>query len=107
RRMQEIQRMTSRERPRRLVRTYRALIRVTEHVVTEARTVVTRTERVRGLDPGARGAAEALRAAIAHHCTLADRVLSQTRRRVLPGPPGPTPDKPHSIFQPPPDLITP
>jgi transposase, IS5 family len=105
RRMQEIQRMTSRERPRRLVRTYRALIKVTEQVVTEARAVVTRTERVRGLDPGARGSVDALRAAIAQHCTLADRVLSQTRRRVVHGEQVPTEDKLYSIFEPHTDLI--
>lgn len=105
RRMQEIQRMTSRERPRRLVRTYRALITVTEQVVTEARAVVTRTERVRGLDPRARVSGDALRAAIAHHCTLADRVINQTRRRVLHGEQVPTEGKLYSIFEPHTDLI--
>jgi transposase, IS5 family len=60
---------------------------------------------VRGLDPRARESVEALRAAIVHHCTLADRVLSQTRRRVLHGEQVPTDDKLYSVFEPHTDLI--
>jgi transposase, IS5 family len=99
RRMQEIQRMTARERHRRQVRTYRALITVTEHVVAEARAVVTRTVRVRGLDPLTHVKVDALRSEIARHCELGDRVISQTRRRVLHGEQVPTADKLYSIFE--------
>src|SRR3989441_1520920 len=105
RRMQEIQRMTARERHRQQVRTYRALIRVTEHVVTEARAVVNRTVRVRGLDPITHVAIDALRSDIARHCELGDRVISQTRRRVLHGEQGPTEEKLYSIFETHTDLI--
>ena len=105
RRMQEIQRMTARERHRRQVRTYRALIRVTEHVVTEARAVVTRTARVRGLDPLTHVTVDALRTEIVRHCALGDRVISQTRRRVLHGEQVPTGDKLYSIFETHTDLI--
>ena len=103
--MQEIQRMTARERHRRQVRTYRALITVAEHVVTEARAVVTRTVRVRGLDPLTHVKIDALRSEIARHCELADRVISQTRRRVLQGEQVPTAEKLYSIFETHTDLI--
>jgi transposase, IS5 family len=105
RRMQEIQRMTARERHRRQVRTYRALIRVTEEVVTEARAVVKRTARVRGLDPITHATIDALRSEIARHCALGERVISQTRRRVLDGEQVPTGDKLYSIFETHTDLI--
>jgi transposase, IS5 family len=105
RRMQEIQRMTARERHRRQVRTYRALIKVTEHVLTEARAVVNRTAHVRGLDPLTHVTIDALRREIARHCELGDRVLSQTRRRVLHGEQVPTGDKLYSIFETHTDLI--
>jgi IS5 family transposase len=105
RRMQEIQRMTATARRRRQVRTYRALIRVTEHVIAEARTVVTRTARVRGLDLMTQVAVDALRAAIAQHGELGTRVVSQARRRVLHGEQVPTEEKLYSIFETHTDLI--
>src|SRR2546425_2290996 len=105
RRMQEIQRMTARERHRRQGRTYRAVIRITEQVVNEARAVVNRTVRVRGLDPITHVTIDALRSEIARHCELGDRVISQTRRRVLHGEQGPTEEKLYSIFETHTDLI--
>jgi len=105
RRMQEIQRMTTRERHRRQVRTYRALIRVTEQVLTEARAVVKRTACVRGLDAVTHVTVDALRSEIARHCALGDRVISQTRRRVLDGQQVPTGEKLYSIFETHTDLI--
>ena len=105
RRMQEIQRMTTRERHRRQVRTYRALIRVTEQVLTEAQAVVKRTACVRGLDALTHVTVDALRSEIARHCELGDRVISQTRRRVLDGEQVPTGEKLYSIFETHTDLI--
>jgi transposase, IS5 family len=105
RRMQEIQRMTARERHRQQVRTYRALIRVTEHVVTEARAVVQRTAHVRGLDLITQVAVDALRGEIARHCELGTRVVSQASRRVLHGEQVPTEEKLYSIFETHTDLI--
>jgi IS5 family transposase len=105
RRMQEIQRMTAGARHRRQVRTYRALITVTEHVVTEARTVVNRTGRVRLLDPLTHVTVDAVRGEIARHSELGDRVISQTRRRVLHGEQVPTAEKLYSIFETHTDLI--
>src|SRR6059036_2932318 len=103
--MQEIQRMTARERHRQQVRTYRALIRVTEQVVTEARAVVQRTVRVRGLDLSTQVAIDALRSDIARHCELGTRVISQASRRVLHGEQVPTEEKLYSIFETHTDLI--
>jgi transposase, IS5 family len=105
RRMQEIQRMTAKERHRQQVRTYRALIRVAEQVITEAQAVVERTVRVRGLDPLTGIAVDALRAEITRHCELGTRVVSQASRRVLHGEQVPLEDKLYSIFEPHTDLI--
>ncbi len=104
RRMQEIQRMTAKERHRQQVPTYRALIEVAEHVVTDARAVVARTQRrVRNLTTGL--AVEAMRREITRHCELGDRVISQARRRVLQGEQVPTEEKIYSIFETHTDLI--
>ncbi len=105
RRMQEIQRMTAKQRHRQQVRKYRALIRITEHVLAEARAVVKRTARLRGLDPMMHATIDALRSEITRHCELGDRVISQTRRRVLHGEQVPTGEKLYSIFETHTDLI--
>jgi transposase, IS5 family len=105
RRMQEIQRMTARERPRQQVRKYRALISVAEQVVTEARAVVQRPGRVRGLDLITQAAIDALRSEITRHCELGTRVISQASRRVLHGEQVPTDEKLYSIFETHTDLI--
>ena len=105
RRMQEIQRMTSTERHRRQVRTYRALLTVTEKVITDARAVVTRIAPVRGLDPMVGATVDAIRQEITRHCDLATRVVSQTTRRVLHGAQVPPDEKVYSIFETHTDLI--
>lgn len=104
RRMHEIQRMTARARHTQQVPTYRALIRVAEQVVTAARAVVMRPRRPAG-DLLTRVAIEAKQQEITRHCDLADRVISQTRRRVLHGEQVPTEDKIYSIFETHTDLI--
>jgi IS5 family transposase len=105
RRMQEIQRMTPRERHRRQVRTYRRLMTVTENVIAAGREVVTRTARVRGLTPMAGATVDALRAEITRHCELGSRVVSQTTRRVLQNEQVPVDEKVYSIFETHTDLI--
>jgi transposase, IS5 family len=105
RRMQEIQRMTARQRPRHQVRTYRALIKIADQVITDARAVITRTVRVRCVDPMTGVAVDTLREEIARHCELGTRVVSQTTRRVLQGEQVPTDEKVYSIFEPHTDLI--
>ena len=105
RRMQEIQRMTARQRPRHQVRTYRALITIADQVIMDARAVITRTVRVRGVDPMTGVAVDTLREEIARQCELGTRVISQATRRVLQGEQVPTSEKLYSIFEPHTDLI--
>ena len=105
RRMQEIQRMTARARPRQQVRKYRALIKIADQVITDARAVLTRTVRVRGVNAMTGVAVDTLRQEIARYCELGTRVVSQATRRVLQGQQVPTEEKLYSIFEPHTDLI--
>jgi transposase, IS5 family len=105
RRMQEIQRMTSKERPAQLVPIYRELIRTSEQVVGNARQVLKKTERLRSIDPMIELAINALRRQIDHYCGLGDRVIDQSRRRVLEGEQVPNEEKIFSIFETHTDLI--
>jgi IS5 family transposase len=105
RRMQEIQRMTSKERQERQTKKYRELIGVTEEVVNSARKVVEQTSKARGKDLVAEMAICELRKEINHYCQLGDRVISQARRRVLEGEQVPNAENIYSIFEPPTDLI--
>ena len=105
RRMQEIQRMTPKERQRRLVPKYRELIRTTEQVVGNAREVLKKTERVSSIDLMTEIAIKALRKEIDHYCGLGDRVINQARRRVLDGQQVPNDEKIFSIFEVHTDLI--
>lgn len=83
RRMQEIQRMTPKERHRRLVTKYRKLINTTEQVIGNAREVLIKTERVRSIDLMTEIAIKAVRKQIDHYCDLGDHVVDQARRRVI------------------------
>jgi len=105
RRMQEIQRMTPKERQRRLVPKYRELIRTTGHVVGNARELLKKTERVSSIDLMTDIAIKALRKEIAHYCGLGDRVIDQARRRVLDGEQVSNEEKIFSIFEVHTDLI--
>lgn len=104
RRMQEIQRMTAKQRHTQQVPTYRALIGLAEQVVTDARLVVARTQGPAG-DILTRVAVDAIQREITRHCELGDRVIGQTRRRVLLGEQVPTDEKVYSIFETHTDLI--
>jgi transposase, IS5 family len=103
RRMQEIQRMTSKERGRRQVGKYRQLIGITEQVVAEARGML--QKKVRGVDWLTEITIQSLRREIQHYVGLADRVINQSRRRVLEGQPVANAQKVFSIFEPHTDLI--
>jgi IS5 family transposase len=105
RRMQEIQRMTPKERHQRLIRKYRELIRITEQVVGNAREVLKKTERVSSIDLMTEIAIKALRKQIDHYRGLGDRVIDQARRRVLDGEQVPNEEKIFSIFETHTDLI--
>jgi IS5 family transposase len=105
RRMQEIQRMTSKERHEQLVPKYRELIRTTERVIGNAREVLKKTERVRSIDLMTEIAIKTLRNRIDHYCGLGTRVIGQARRRVLDGEQVPNEEKIFSIFETHTDLI--
>ena len=105
RRMYEIQRMTTRQRHEQQTGTYRVLIGIAEEVVGNARVSLEKTGKMRGKDMFAGMAIEELRRQIEHFCGLGDRVIDQTRRRVLDGEQVPTGEKVYSIFEPHTDLI--
>jgi IS5 family transposase len=105
RRMQELSRMTPAQRARQQTRKYRDLLGVTAGVVATARAAVATAHAASPREPIAAGLVTGLGQAIEHVCGLADRVIAQTRRRVLEGEPVPVHDKVFSIFEPHTDLI--
>jgi IS5 family transposase len=105
RRMQAIQRMTARQRQQQQTPKYRQLIGITEQVVRNARHVTAAALRVRRVEAVTRAAIEGICKEIRSYCGLADRVLDQTRRRVLQGETVPADQKVYSIFEPHTDLI--
>ena len=102
RRMQEIQRMTARQRQDRQKETYRSLIGNAEEVVESARAVLQKTSTARDK---ADIAIANTRKEIAHYCDLGSRVIDQARRRVLEGAQVANAEKIYSIFEPHTDLI--
>jgi IS5 family transposase len=105
RRHQQIQRMTSQQRQTRLIRKYRELIEITAEVVHSARTVLEKTKDARARDVLQQALLRELRQETSHYCQLGDRVLDQTRRRVLEGEKVPNQEKLFSIFESHTDLI--
>ncbi len=105
RRMQEIERMTARQRHDRQRGKYRDLIRVTEQVVRNARRVLEKTQDPCALDPMDDIVIGELRRKIDHYGELGDRVIDQARRRVLEGAQVPNDEKIYSIFETHTDLI--
>jgi len=105
RRMQEIQRMTTRQRQEQQTATYRELIGIAEEVIESARAALRQTRKARGKDMITDLAIAETRKEIEHFCGLGDRVIDQSRRRVLNGEQVPTVEKLYSIFEPHTDLI--
>jgi IS5 family transposase len=105
RRMQEIQRMTPRQRQEHQTGRYRELIGIAEEVVESARTALRQTRKARGKDMITDLAIAETRKEIEHFCGLGARVINQSRRRVLNGEQVPTGEKLYSIFEPHTDLI--
>lgn len=105
RRMQEIQRLTPKERHDQQVPKYRELIGITQQVVQNAREVLEKTPEAGGQDLRDDLAIHALRKQIEHYSELGDRVIDQARRRVLQGEQVPTEEKIYSIFEDHTDLI--
>jgi IS5 family transposase len=100
RRMLRLQRMTPAERERYQVSTYRELITTTEQVLQNARVAVDATKQSCGKTPHDVLVIEALRKQITDLCPLGDRVVHQTRRRVIDGEQVPAGEKIYSIFEP-------
>jgi len=105
RRMQEIQRMTARQRHDQQQDKYRQLIAITHQVVHNARGVLEKTKDQCGLDLMDDLVIRELRRKIDHYCQLGARVIDQSRRRVLQGEQVPTEQKIYSIFETHTDLI--
>jgi IS5 family transposase len=105
RRMQEIQRMTARQRQDHQAGTYRELIGIAEEVVESAGTALRQTRKAHGRDMIAELAIAETRREIERFCDLGARVIDQSRRRVLNGEQVPTAEKIYSIFEPHTDLI--
>ncbi len=105
RRMQALERMSVRERHEQQLPKYRELIRITEQVVQNARQVVEQAKGAGGIDVAAGLAIDQLRTQIISYCDLGDRVIHQTRRRVIDGEQVPPEEKVYSIFETHTDLI--
>ena len=105
RRMQEIQRMTARQRHTQQKGKYRHLIGITQQVVHNARGVLEKTKDQCAVDPMDDIIIGELRRKIDHYCRLGARVIGQSRRRVLEGEQVATEEKIYSIFETHTDLI--
>jgi transposase, IS5 family len=81
RRMQEIQRMTSRQRQDHQTGTYRELIGIAEEVIESARTALRRTGKARGKDMITDLAIAETRKEIEHFCALGARVTDLCAHR--------------------------
>src|ERR1700687_2330673 len=98
RRMQQIQRMTAQQRQQQQEPKYRELLRITGQVVQNARQVLEQTQGMDGIDVVVGLVIDQLRQQITSYCALADRVIDQTRRRVIEGESVPSEQKIYSIF---------
>jgi IS5 family transposase len=105
RRTRAIQRLTPTQRHQQQTKIYRQLIALTEQVVASARRVLQQTEKEGGQDLQGDAIIRSLRSEIGRYCELGERVIGQTRRRVLEGEQVPSTEKVYSIFEPHTDLI--
>ncbi len=105
RRMQEISRLTPTQRPRQQKRKYRDLLGVTAEVVATARAAVATARAAPPSEPLVAAVVTGVCGEIDHFAGLADRVIAQTRRRVLEGEQVPVHEKIFSIFEPHTDLL--
>lgn len=105
RRYQEIPRMTSAQRKTRLSGKYRELIEITEEVVQSAQAVREKTQDANVREVKQEALLRSLQPEIADDCQRGERVLDQTRRRVLEGEQVRNAEKVFSIFETHTDLI--
>lgn len=99
RRMQEIQRMTPKQRQEQQTKKYRQLIGIAAEVLSSARKILERTREAHNRKMVADPSIGELRKEIDHYCKLADRVIDQARRRVLEGEQVLNAEKIFSIFE--------
>ena len=90
RRMQELERMSATQRHTQQEPKYRELLRITGQVLESARQVVKKAAKVQGVDVLGHVTIDQLRQQIATYCDLGQKVIDQTRRRVLDGEQVPT-----------------
>jgi transposase, IS5 family len=105
RRMQALQRMSTQQRQTKQTGKYRELIGVAEEVVEGGRRALRQTRKIRIKDLFRRLAIDELQREIDRYCGLGQRVIDQTRRRVLQGEQVSNVEKIYSIFEPHTDLI--
>jgi IS5 family transposase len=106
RRVHQISRMIGKSRSRQHVRKYRDLLKVTEEVMQKAAAIAVEAKAlIEGLDPMAAAIAKTLVADIKEYGRLGQRVVSQSRRRVIDGEQVPVEEKLFSIFEPHTDII--
>ena len=99
RRMQALERMSATPRHTQQEPKYRELLRITGQVLERARQVVKKTAKIKGVDVLGRVVIDQLCQQITAYCGLGDKVMDQTRRRVLAGEQVPTEEKVYSIFE--------
>jgi IS5 family transposase len=99
RRMQELERMSATQRHTQQVPKYRDLLRITAQVIESARQVVNKAAHIKGVDVVGGVVIEQLCQQITTYCGLGEKVIDQTRRRVLDGEQVPANEKVYSIFE--------
>ena len=99
RRMQELERMSAAQRHTQQEPKYRELLRITGQVLESARQVVKKAAQIKSVDVLGRVVIDQLCQQITAYCGLGDKVMDQTRRRVLDGEQVPTGEKVYSIFE--------
>jgi transposase, IS5 family len=105
RRMLEISRMDRQQRQRQQRRKYGDLLKITQEVVARAHPIAAQGRQRVPADPCAAARCMGLVKEIEHYCRLAEKVIQQTRRRVLEGETVPAEEKILSLFEPHTDLI--
>jgi IS5 family transposase len=106
RRMQELQRMTPTQRHAHQKPVYKALLKVSAHVITDARRVAkAATAALTGLNALDALRVEATCKQIAQYAALGSRVIDQAHRRVVNGEKVPADEKLYSLFEPHTDMI--
>jgi IS5 family transposase len=105
RRMQELERMSAQQRHTQQKPKYRELLRITGQVLENARQVVEKAARIKPIDVVTGAIIDQFCQQILAYCDVGEKVMDQTRRRVLEGEQVPAEEKVYSIFELHTDLI--